>query len=75
MLEQRLNQVRAAVHLKLGAFLLLERMDPLRYLALYQLRVLPLELFQAGRGHVLGRLVEWLGGGSVAIGQKAAKTS
>jgi hypothetical protein len=45
MLEQRLDQVRAAVHLKLGAVLLLERTDSLRNLAFDQPRVLPLELF------------------------------
>jgi ABC-type molybdate transport system permease subunit len=75
VLEQRLNQIRAAMHLKLGTVLLLERADPLGHLALDQLRVLPLKLAPRVRGHVLGRLVKRLGAGSSLWGQWAAKIS
>jgi hypothetical protein len=58
VLEQRLDQVCAAVHLQLGAVLLLERAEPVGQLAFDQLSVLPLELGERGRGHVMGAAKE-----------------
>src|SRR5215203_3017280 len=67
VLEQRLDQVPAAVHLQLGAILLLARADPVGHLALYQLLVLPVELGELRRGHVLGRIVERLSAWIVGV--------
>jgi hypothetical protein len=67
MLEQRLDQVRAAVHLKLGASSSLSARTPSGTSPSISLEFSHSRLFQGRRGHVLGRLVERLGTGIVAI--------
>ncbi len=46
MLEQRLDEIPAAVNLELRSLLLLERMERLRHIALQERRVLPVELLE-----------------------------
>ena len=58
--QQRLDQVRAAVHLQLRAVLLLERRDAVGRVSLDQDRVTPLQGGTAPRRDVLGGVVEHL---------------
>ena len=61
MSQERLDQVRAAVHLQLGSIFLLECRDAFGCVALDQHRGAPLQLAMTPRSDVLGGVVQRLG--------------
>jgi hypothetical protein len=73
VLEQCLEQIRAAVNLDLGAVLALEPGDRFRDVARDQRRAIPVDLLQRARGDVLAGAIEVIGDRAVGLGPCAAK--